>query len=456
VSADTVVVFNPTDTLRPADVVRVTVPNTIIKSVEFADENGAPLASQLLSVSPKGERDFLVLVPEVGALGYRTLTVGRAPGPQEETTVTAEPGILENEFVRVELDEFGEVVSLVQKVRDEDEGEEVITEREVIAAGQVGNRLVAYEDRPYAYSAWNIDPYYEDKPYPLADIGEAEPVRVIENGPVRAGVEVRRRFLHSTLVQRIYLYAHSPRVEFVTEVDWHEHQTLLKVAFPVAVNARAATYEIQHGAIERPTHRNTPWDAAQFEVCAHKWADLSEGDYGVSLLNDCKYGHDIHGNVLRLTLIKSGTHPDPDADQGRHVFTYALLPHTGDWRNETVDEAFALNYPLLSRFVVKPQGKGGGGRDLPPAYELATVDDQGIVIDAIKKAEDGDGIIVRLYEAFNTRGSATLTLGFDVAEAFEVNMLEEDPRPLEVVGAAEIPFTYRPFEVKTFLICPEK
>lgn len=225
---------------------------------------------------------------------------------------------------------------------------------------------------------------------------------------------------------------------------------LLKAVFPVAVQSPRATYEIQFGAVERPTHRNTSWDIARFEVCAHKWADLSEGDYGVSLLNDSKYGHDIHDNVMRLTLLKAGTHPDPQADQGMHAFTYALLPHTGDWRNETVDEAFALNYPLLSRF--KPAQKSGGG-SLPANYAFATVNDQGLIIDTIKKAEESENVVIRLYEAFGTRGSATLTLGFALAEVFETNLIEENARSIGFEGNA-VPFSYRPFEIKTFLIRP--
>ena len=466
-AGDSVVLFNPTDTLRPQDVARVTVPSTHIKAVEFADEEDAPLVSQLLGVNRAGEREYLVLLNEVGPLGYQTLNVGKPGGAAEESSVRVAPSLLplaseggemgrgytlENEFARVVLDSEGEIVSFVHKVYADEDNADAVTEREVIAPGRTGNALVAYEDRPYAYDGWNVDLYYEDKPYPLREIGRDVTTKVVEKGPVRAGVEIKRAFLGSTLTQRVYLYAHSPRLEFVTEVDWQERQMLLKVAFPVAVNAARATFEIQHGAIERPTHRNTSWDLARFEVCAHRWMDLSEGDYGVSVLNDSKYGCDVHDDVLRLTLIKSGTHPDPEADRGLHAFTYALLPHTGDWRAETVDEAFALNYPLQSRFVPKPANRQG--RDLPPRYELATVNDQGIVLDAIKEAEDGDGVIVRLYETFNTRGTATLTIGFDVAEAFEVDMLEGDPRPVEVRAGGDITFDYRPHEVKTFLLKP--
>lgn len=442
-----VIVFNPTDTLRPSEVARVTVPDSVGENIEFADENGAPLAAQKV-----GANEYLTLLPEVGPLGYQTLTVGRAGGPPEISSVHAADRVLENDFVRVTFDDHGEIVSLIHKIyEDADEGEEsAITEREVIAPGQTGNALVLFEDKPLRYDAWDIDIYYQSKPYPLREIGTVERMSVTEQGPVRAGVEIVRSFLSSRITQRVYLYAHSPRVEFETEVDWQERQMLLKTAFPVAVNTSRATYEIQFGSVERPTHWNTSWDWARFEVCAQRWADLSEGDYGVSLLNDCKYGYDIRDNVMRLTLLKGAVSPDPGADTGHHAFTYALLPHTGDWRSETVDEAHALNYPLLTRFIpANPKGH------LPPAYAFATVNDQGLIIDTIKKAEDSDGLVIRLYEAFNTRGRATLTLGFPITEAYTINLVEEDPQPA-AHDSTSITFDYRPFEIKTFLLTPAK
>ena len=442
---DSVVLFNPTDTVRPAEAARIVLPSDL-GDVEFTDQNNAPLPAQAVGEAD-GQRTFLVSVPDVSPLGYQTLTVYPASGPPEGSTVRAEVGgtaRLENDFVRVTFDAAGEIVSLVHKIEDEDSGE--VTEREVIAPGATGNALVLFEDKPLNYDAWDIDIYYQSKPYPLREIGRVESIDVVENGPVRAGIEIKRRFLRSTMTQRVYLYAHTPRLEFATEIDWQERSMLLKAAFPVRVNANRATYEIQFGSVERPTHGNTSWEQARFEVCGHKWADLSEGDYGVSLLNDCKYGYDIQGNVLRLTLLKGAESPDPDADRGRHTFTYALLPHGGDWRMETVDEAYALNYPLLSRFVREPSGG-----TLPLTYKFATVDDTRVVLETIKKAEDGDGIVIRLYEAMNTRGTATLTLGFEIKEAFAVNLVEENPRPVAHTRNA-ITFEYQPFEIKTFLV----
>jgi alpha-mannosidase len=446
-----VVLFNPTDTLRAADVVTVTLPPAAKRDpVEFADADDAPLISQQI-----GADDFLVLVPEVGPLGYQTLTVGRAGGAAEESgvRVTAGPdgATLENQFVRVTIDRAGEITSLVHRIhRDPDEAgaEPIIDEREVIALGGAANAFTLFEDKPLKYDAWDIDIFYSDKPYPLREVGVIERMAVIETGPVRATVEIVWRFFHSTMTQRLSLYPHSPLLTFATDIDWQERQMLLKVAFPVAINATRSTAEIQFGSVERPTHANTSWEMARFEACAHKWVDLSEGDYGVSLLNDCKYGYDARDNILRLTLLKGAVSPDPEADRGRHTFTYALLPHTGDWRNETVDAAYALNYPLLPRTIpANPKGS------LPPEYAFATVDDQGLIIETIKMAEESDGIVLRLYEAFNTRGTATLTLGFPIAQAFAVNLVEANPVPV-AHDATSIRFDFRPFEIKTFLVRP--
>jgi len=175
----------------------------------------------------------------------------------------------------------------------------------------------------------------------------ATSVTVLEPGPLRATLEIKRRILNSTYTQRISLAYNSARLDFETTIIWQERHILLKVAFPVEVFSPVATYEIQWGNVQRPTHRNTSWDWARFETCAHKWVDLSEGNYGVSLLNDCKYGHDIQGNRIRLSLLRSPTAPDPEADQGEHHFAYSLLPHAGSLNERTMAEAYALNDPLI-------------------------------------------------------------------------------------------------------------
>jgi alpha-mannosidase len=372
-------------------------------------------------------------IPPCGAL--LTATAGQPDAPAASLTIRADGHItLQNALYILELNEQGEISRLYDRVAD----------REVLAPGQCANQLVAYEDRPLNYDAWDIDLYYEEKPYPLRDNVQ---IRPIEEGPVRATVEVTRLFLSSRVTQRISLWRDSPRIDFSTEIDWHDHQLLLKALFPVAINATHATYEIQFGSLERPTHRNTSWDWARFEVCAQRWADLSEGGYGVSLLNDSKYGHDIHDNVMRLTLLKSAISPDPEADQGLHRFTYSLLPHQGDWRTaQTVRRAYELNVPVLATPAFLP-----ADQPEPVSSSFLSTDCSHVIVDTVKPAEDGRGVIVRLYEAHNQRGKGSLTFATPLLAAEECNLLEE------TLGTADyqantLRFQVRPFEIKTFRV----
>ncbi len=220
---------------------------------------------------------------------------------------------------------------------------DVPLDREVMADGERGNLFQLHEDHPQAFDAWNVDRAYLDL---VEDLIAVESIDVVERDPLRAGVRLVRRFGKSTIIQTMRLAAGARRIDFHTEVDWHERHRFLKVAFPVAVRSARATYEIQHGHIERPTVVNTSWDEARFEVCAHRWADLSEAGYGVALLNDCKYGYDIRGHVMRLSLLRAPVYPDPEADQGRHRFAYALLPHPGPFQDSVIAQAEFFNLPL--------------------------------------------------------------------------------------------------------------
>lgn len=394
-----------------------------------------------------------VAVPAYGVAPLPTTPDAPAHGPVAvaPAAVTAEadliitPERLENRFFRLRLDEHGEIVSLWDKRY----------EREVIAAGLRANALVVFEDRPLRYDAWDIDHFFEEKAYPLQTL---EGLVVVERGPLRGGVELTRRFQRSSLRQRLLIYRDLPRIDIETEIDWHEHQLLLKAAFPLAINATRATHEIQFGAVDRPTHRNTSWDLARFETCAHRWIDLSEDGYGVALLNDARYGADVHHATIRLTLLKSAVWPDPDADQGLHRFTYALLPHGGGWQaGEVVRRAAELNAPLeVVRGSRGAEGRGGGARasGRPTAaapMSLVACDAAHVVIDTIKTAEDGDGIIVRVYEAHNRRGRAQLHFAWPIAAAEACNLLEEHSGAVEVDGTV-LRFAIRPFEIRTFRV----
>jgi alpha-mannosidase len=359
----------------------------------------------------------------------------QAPGSCQIVKAADGTYILSNDHYDLTIDTRGEMNRLYDKRAG----------RDVFLPGQNGNQLVAYEDRPLDFDAWDIDIFYEEKPYP---IGEASKIQVIEEGPVRVTVEIERAYLSSRISQRISLWRCTPRIDIATEIDWHQHQTVLKALFPVDVNSAVATYEIQFGNVQRPTHRNTSWDMARFEVCAHRWADLSEGNYGVSLLNDSKYGHDIHDTMMRLTLLKSGIEPDSDADQGLHRFMYSLLPHQGDWRDaEVVRRAYELNVPAWCFFGKARDDKHKRGTE----QSFLRVDCTHVVVETIKPAEDGNGLIVRLYEAHNQRGQGTITFAAPITAAQECNLLEE------LKGDASFQdntlyFAVRPFEIKTFRV----
>jgi alpha-mannosidase len=437
-----VVVFNSLPWERQ-DVVRIALPADAT-APKLVSPDGAAQLSQVV-VEQSGEKVLLVETT-VPSYGYSALFAAQASSEKLTThnaQLTTYNSKLENDELRLELDDNGEVASLYDKRAG----------REVIARGATGNQLVAYEDRPLEWDAWDIDIFYEEKPYPVREIVDW---RVVEEGPLRAAIEITRRLGQSTIRQRICLWRASRRVDFVTDVDWQERQTLLRTLFPLEVNATRASCEIQFGAVERPTHRNTSWDWARFEVCAQRWVDLSEGDYGVALLNDSKYGHSLRDNTLGLSLLKGAIFPDKDADRGRHRFTYSLLPHQGDWRAaQVVRRAYELNVPLLvvptkdERRTTKEESDDSSFV-LRPSSFLSTSNDH-IVVETVKVADDGNGLIIRLYEAHNQRGPASLRFGRPVASAVETDLLEREIGPATVEGNA-VRFEVRPFEIKTLRV----
>lgn len=355
------------------------------------------------------------------------------PARQDAEEMTVTPALLENRFYRLRLDFQGQITSLFDKRNG----------REVLAAP--GNVLQLFEDRCIDGEAWEMDIFYQEKMRPVDQLVEAA---VEERGPLRGVLCLTWCFGKSTISQRLTIYRHSPRIDFRTELAWHERQVLLKAAFPVNVRATRATYDIQFGSIERPTHWNTPFDTAHYENPAHKWVDLSEGNYGVALLNDCKYGYDVKDNLLRITLHRSPTEPDATADQGQYEFTYSLLPHAGTWREgNVIPEAYALNDPLLTRLI-----HANPGGDLPAAYAWAELDTDHVVLETVKKAEDDAAWIVRLYECKQYRSNAVnLTFGQPVRKAVECNLLENDETPVAYQGN-RVTFAIKPFEIKTFKV----
>ncbi|MDR3711115.1 MAG: alpha-mannosidase [Capsulimonadaceae bacterium] len=388
-----------------------------------------------------GEALTLVHAAATQPLGYSVLAGEPSHSSDGEISVTA--ASLENRFFRIAFDENSEIVSIFDKNSN----------REVVDKSSYckGNSLLMFEDKPMNWDAWDVDIFYQDKVYPLTEV---ESVAVIEKGPLRGTIEVVRKFGRgSTITQRISVWRDLPRIDFDTLVDWQERQMMLKAAFPVLVHASSATYDIQFGNVVRPTHWNTTWDWARFEVCAHKWADLSEGGeggYGVSLLSDCKYGWDIKGNVMRLTLLKGPVAPDPDADLGMHRFTYSLYPHAGDWRAaQTVRRAYELNVPIKAAKVT-------ACGNLPSSLSLVHAEQENLVIETLKKAEDENALIVRFYEAYGRRGTGALSFCGDVASACEVNLMEEHtPETVAAridVAGPNVSFDFAPYEIKTLKV----
>lgn len=426
----------------------------LINATSFAREDlafwpGQLPAGHVFSNAATGEPVFiqsgahgtLIAAGQLPPTSVTALKLGNANaqhGPAPETGLTATSTLLENQFVRVELDTAGDITRIYDKV----------AHRDVLPEGTRANQFQAFEDRPLDYEAWDIDIFYDEKQW-FAE--PATSVRVVETGPLRATLEVERRILHSSYTQRISLSYNSPQLDIETTIDWRERHILLKVAFPVEILSPVATYEIQWGNVQRTTHRNTSWDWARFETCAQKWVDLSEGGYGVSILNDCKYGHDIKENVIRVSLLRSPTWPDPEADQGEHRFTYSILPHAGSWNELTIGAAYTLNDPII---VHESNGTATEATSsLRQLSSFVKADQPNIVIETIKQAEDGKGIIVRLYESQRKRGPITLTTGFDLAAAWHTNLLEQNETELAVSGRS-VSLAVHPYEIVTLRLVP--
>jgi len=369
--------------------------------------NAAPFPSQ----TP----DLHTIAP-YGLLGYSS----HAP----HIDAVATPHQIENNDLRVEFNHSGDMIRIYDKLR----------ERKVLPKGAIGNQFQLFEDRPQYWDAWDIDIYYQDKMWLSVPASE---MKVIEEDGQPA-IRIVRKIMNSTYIQIISL--NNNLIKFDTQIDWREKHMLLKVAFPVDVLSPKATYEIQWGHVERPTHWNTSWDWAKFETVGHKWADLSEGDYGVSLINDCKYGYDIRDNVMRLSLLKSPTWPDEHADEGEHRFTYWLYPHNDSLIEDTIALGYTLNHPLrIIDSLVNDK----------PNFLKPLVDTREVIIETIKQAEDGDGVIIRCYEPYRSRGWAEFETAFPLKSAYICNLLEDDLEEVLLDDETHFRVYIRPFQIVT-------
>ncbi|MET7521980.1 glycoside hydrolase family 38 C-terminal domain-containing protein [Streptomyces sp900116325] len=368
-------------------------------------------------------------------LGAGLLDGSAVPEREAVTSRTADGGfVLDNGLLRVTVDHDG----LIAAVRDLD------AHREVIAPGHRANLLQLHPDHPNHWDAWDIDRHYRRS---RTDLTGAESVELVEEGPLRTAVRVVRTFGKSRLVQELRLAAGSRQVDIETEVDWQESEKVLKAAFPLDVHAERSTAEVQFGHVHRATHDNTGWDAARFEICAHRWLRVAEPGYGVAVLNDSTYGHDVTrtphesglATTVRLTLLRAPHSPDPETDLGTHRFRYALAP--GAEVTDAVRAGLALNLPLRAAVA-------------PMVPSLITTGHPAVTVESVKLAEDRSGdVIVRLYESAGGRAEAALRVGFPVVRAQITDLLE---RPLHEATADEqgLVLALRPFQILTVRLTP--
>ncbi len=378
-----------------------------------------------------GQVTFYGTVP---AKGYKTFAL-KGEEKAVDSDLVATTDHLENAFFDIRLDDKGHIVSLMDKR----------VNRQVLKKGERANVLQAFEDKPHNWDAWDINIYYQEKMWEIDDVQKIE---VVEHNALKATLVIERKFLDSTLTQYMTIYKESARIDFDTTIDWKEKHILVKAAFPVDIHTSKAIYDIQFGNVERPTHWNTSWDTAKFEVCGHKWADLSEDGYGVSLMNDCKYGYDIKDSQMRLTLLKSATEPNEDADREVHHFTYALYPHIGDFKTgNTVSEAYKLNVPVYTVVAKKNTG------ELPRSLSFVEVNQDNVIAEVVKQNETSEDMIIRVHECYNRRTDVTMSVFGEIAEVIECDLEERKVLDDQVVfDGGNVQFQIKPFEIKTFKI----
>jgi alpha-mannosidase len=424
------------------------------RQIEVVDAAGRKVGSQLLAMDSATNRARLLILANTPAVGYRvyflrSATTGSSPHANNSEVVQASSDTLKNAYLKVKVDpQTGCMTSLV----DLQNQMEALALPETDTGGPktfaCGNLLQAFYDKPQRWDAWNIDADFEKQHW---DLDKADEVKVVEGGPLRAVIRVKKHFQDSTFVQDITMYAGVPRVDVKMQVDWHEKHILLKVAFPLSARSDKATFEIPYGSVERPTTRNTPAEQAKFEVPAQRWADLSDTKsaatkHGLSLLNDSKYGYDVKGNVLRLSLLRSPEWPDPHADEGRHEFTYSLYPHAGTWREaQTVRRGYELNYKLLALQSQKHEGA------LPSEHAFVRVEPDNVVLTAVKKSEDDDSLVLRFYEWEGREADVNVQLPAGASEASETDLMERSVADLSVHNDAVTVHT-KPYEIKTLRV----
>jgi alpha-mannosidase len=431
-----VLVANPLAWSR-SDVVEadVQLPAAASGGLTVVGADGLVLKSQVLSEDRKTHSaHVLIKTRDVPSLGYQVLHVSPEAkvGITPNSSLKASGTTLENNLVRVTVDpKSGCITSLFDKKAN----------FETIAAGGCGNQLQTFKDTPKDYDAWNVDPGTYDH---YTSLDNADSVELVDKGPLRASVRVTHIWQSSKFVQDIVLTDDSPEVQIVNDIDWHETHVLLKASFPLAATSDKATFEIPYGSIERATTRNNSFEKARFEVPAMRWADLGDGQHGFSLINESKYGYDAVGNQLRLTLLRSPTWPDPDADRGHHHFSFWLYPHAADWKAAmTVRRGYETNYPLTATQVEPHTG------EWPSEHSFVGVAADNVVLTAVKKAEDSNALLFRVYEWAGKSGDVTISVPSGATGATLVNLMEQPEGSAIGVSGDKVSFPITPFAIQT-------
>ncbi|XP_056138138.1 alpha-mannosidase 2C1 [Lampris incognitus] len=372
----------------------------------------------------------LVRVPSCGLAAVKVTQ----PVAPVSVTVQADGTVLmENGILRTIVNKDGSLASLYL----------VSASREAISDDCCGNQFVMFDDIPLYWDAWDVMDYHLQTRKPVLEV--VQPAQVVSSGGLRGSISFTLRISdRSTITQEIVLDALCPYIKFNTQVNWAESHKFLKVEFPVQVRSPNATYEIQFGHVQRPTHRNTSWDWAKFEVWGHKWADLSEHGFGVALLNDCKYGHSVYKNTMTLSLLRAPKAPDANADMGTHHFTYAIMPHTGSFQDASViQHAYNLNFPLRSTQCCA---------DTMP-WSAFSVGSPAVILETIKRSEEKNALVVRLYESYGSSVTTTLYTTLPLREAWHCDLLErpDSLRPAAVTSAG-ITLNFSPFQIVSLLL----
>ncbi|MGI4830765.1 MAG: alpha-mannosidase, partial [Janthinobacterium lividum] len=412
--------------------------------VRLLDSENQPLVTQVLaSDSTTHQFKLLAQAKAIPALGYSVLHAVSAKNEKTQSgnlhvTQTGNTYELDNDHLHLAVAKDTGCVSTLAAHANE-------RPLQFLAPNACGNQLQTFVDKPKNYDAWNIDPGTLDGT--MTPISNVASIQLVADGPLRKTIRIQRTWSKSHFTQDISLDADDDFVRVDTTVDWHETHVLLKAAFPLAASGPKATFEIPYGSIERPTTRNNSFEKAQFEVPALRWADLGDEHQGVSILNDSKYGYDALGNTLRLTLLRSPIWPDPDADRGTQHFTYAIYPHLGTWKQaETVHRGYELNDPLKATQVFAHTGS------MPATHSFAAIDEKNVILTAVKKAEDSDALVFRMYESTGTATSVHLHVPAGATGAVESNLMEKPEAVQLPVTAGVVTVAIKPYEILTLMV----